>query len=513
MRRARHAVSKVVRQGPSYHRRVLAWESLRCHSTTSAQELEAFRDRVRAVVTDPKLNFKQRRYNLAYLAESVLPYPNLDPKTMDLLGRNVIHDLFEGPAPYRPRYTLPDYAISLKNGSAYLELPPATTLDEALSSLMILWHNTPTITGFPVWIGDIDALLEPYVADIPDDILRQRLKVFWRMVDRMFPDGFCHANIGPKDSRVGRIILSIERELRQTAPNLTLKVDPQVTTPDFILDAINTCVEVSKPHFVNHRMMVEDLGPNYGVASCYNSLKVGGGSHTLTRLNLRAAADGYAGSPSQFLSQALPEYVERTCEVIAARVRYLVEEQQFYEHDFMVKEGLLTLDRFSAMFGVVGVAEFVEHLGVGKYGLDKEANEFALATIKAIHKQLEGIHVPYCQGFGNRAMLHAQAGINIDDGITPGARVAFQNEPQGLLDHILAVAPGHKWFPSGVSDIFHFEETVKNAPEAVARVLHGGMAAGLRDFTFDVRGGEFVRVTGKPHTSRVLPPPSPVLAN
>jgi hypothetical protein len=129
---------------------------------------------------------------------------------MDLLGRNVIHDLFEGPAPYRPRYTLPDYAISLKNGSAYLELPPATTLDEALSSLMILWHNTPTITGFPVWIGDIDALLEPYVADIPDDILRQRLKVFWRMVDRMFPDGFCHANIGPKDSRVGRIILSIE---------------------------------------------------------------------------------------------------------------------------------------------------------------------------------------------------------------------------------------------------------------------------------------------------------------
>ena len=50
-----------------------------------------------------------------------------------------------------------------------------------------------------------------------------------------------------------------------------------------------------KPHFVNHEMMVRDLGPEYGVASCYNSLKAGGGSHTLTRLNLKEVALRHEG--------------------------------------------------------------------------------------------------------------------------------------------------------------------------------------------------------------------------
>ena len=59
--------------------------------------------------------------------------------------------------------------------------------------------------------------------------------------------------------------------------------------------------DCGQPHFVNHPMMVADLGPSYGVASCYNSLRVGGGSHTLVRLNLAELATQHSGSRAGFL--------------------------------------------------------------------------------------------------------------------------------------------------------------------------------------------------------------------
>ena len=42
-------------------------------------------------------------------------------------------------------------------------------------------------------------------------------------------------------------------------------------------------------------MMVADHGEEYGVVSCYNSLKVRGGAHSLVRLNLKRAVDRHLG--------------------------------------------------------------------------------------------------------------------------------------------------------------------------------------------------------------------------
>ena len=42
-----------------------------------------------------------------------------------------------------------------------------------------------------------------------------------------------------------------------------------------------------------------------------------------------------------------------------ARIRHLVEEARFFEHSWLVTDGLLHLDRYSAMFGVYGLAEAV----------------------------------------------------------------------------------------------------------------------------------------------------------
>lgn len=42
--------------------------------------------------------------------------------------------MFEGHAPYKPRYVLPDYAKFLANGSEWLELEGAKDLDDALAA-------------------------------------------------------------------------------------------------------------------------------------------------------------------------------------------------------------------------------------------------------------------------------------------------------------------------------------------------------------------------------------------
>ncbi len=56
--------------------------------------------------------------------------------------------MFEGHAPYKPRYVLPDYARFLANGSEWLELEGAKIL---------MTHSLLTISLPPRSFGHIDA--------------------------------------------------------------------------------------------------------------------------------------------------------------------------------------------------------------------------------------------------------------------------------------------------------------------------------------------------------------------
>ena len=181
---------------------------------------------VRAVVEDPGLTYRQRVQRLAGLAEESLDPPAVGEACREALNKRVICDMYEGHAPYRPRYVLPDYARALDRGSEHLELPPARDLDEALAYLLIYYSAVPSITGYPVYLGDLDTLLEPYAAGVGDDELHRKLRLFWISLDRMYPDAFTHADLGPDDGRVVRMALRLERELLQVVPNLTLRVDP-----------------------------------------------------------------------------------------------------------------------------------------------------------------------------------------------------------------------------------------------------------------------------------------------
>ena len=462
--------------------------------------MDEYQARARAIVEDPNLSFHQRKHHLAYLAESALAYVPLSDAAREALDKQVICDLFEGAAPYRARYILPDYAKALAQGSEYLELEPPRNLEDALDFLLILYQHVPSITGYPVYLGDMDSLLVPFTDGVSDEHLRAALRRFWIALDRTLPDAFTHTNLGPADNRVARTILDIERELFQIVPNVTLKVDPEITPDSLIEDAVQTVFVCAKPHFVNHPLMCRDLGEAYGVASCYNSLRVGGGAHTLVRLNLKEVALRHSGGVERFFTETLPHFAELNAELIEARIRYLVEEVRFYEHDFLAVEGLIDLNRFSAMYGIYGLAECVDilmaHEGKdARYGHDDEANELSYRITKAVADFVAGRPMPYTDGNGGRCLFHSQSGIDSDLEVTAGTRIPIGDEP-AMYDHIAAVAPHHDLFGAGVSDIFHVEDTAKRNPEAMVDIIRGAFTRGMRDFTFNLTTNGFIRITG-----------------
>jgi len=456
---------------------------------------------IRTIIEDPTLTYRQRVQRLAIAAEEQLEPPLVSDACRRAQVDGLVCDLHEGPAPYRPRYLLPDYERVLRQGSDFLELDPAKDVDDALMALVVTYANVPSITGYPVWLGDVDALLEPYVEDLDDVELRGRIRRFWITLDRVLPDAFVHANIGPADARVGRAVLSVARELRQVVPNLTLKVDPLLTPDDLVLDAVRTVFECGGPHFVNDPMMVTDLG-RYGVASCYNSLPVGGGSHTLVRLDLRASALAHHGDIRSYLDTTLPRHVELAGELIEARIRYLVERARFFEHAWLVREGLVTLDRMTAMFGIFGLAEAVDVLLERElvercrgYGHDPIADHLAADVVARVHELVAERPEPWCDASGGRALLHSQAGIDSDTGTTAGTRVKVGDEPP-LLRHLRAVTPHHRHCAAGISDVLAFDDTARRNPEAVVDVIRGAFRTGMRDLTFNLDSNDFIRITG-----------------
>jgi YjjI family glycine radical enzyme len=468
-------------------------------------EIHELTVRATEIVRDGALAHDQKVRRLAALATEAIPYPELSDDCREALDKRVICDLFEGHAPYAARYILPDYERALRQGLDYLELDPPTDLDDALAFLQIMWTHVPSVTTYPVYLGDLDKLLTPFVPEtISDDELDRKLRRLWIGIDRMLPDAFVHLDIGPHDGRVARSILRVDRSLRQAVPNITLKVDPEVTPDDLVLDAVQTVFETGKPHFVNHPMMVGDHGEHYAAVSCYNSLKVGGGAHTLVRVNLKEVALRHAGGVDDFLASTLPRYVELTAELAEARVRSLVEEQRFFETHWLADEGLIDIDRFSAMFGIVGLAECTNLLmqyegldrgGEARYGHDADADALAVRVVERVAELVAARPMPYCEGGAGRCYLHSQGGMDFDEAVTAGTRVPVGDEP-AMLEHITTCAPHHRLFAAGISDIFHVDETVVRNPESMVDIIRGAFASGMRDFTFNLADNEFVRITG-----------------
>jgi len=436
----------------------------------------------------------QKRNRLASAAESALEAPGMTPRVRSFLEGGILCTLFEGNAPYRPRYVLPDYERLLARGSEYLNLAPAQDLFEAVSALLTAYRFTPSITGMPVYVGQLDELLEPFWHAEAPETRERLLELLLVQIDRTLPDAFVHANLGPRDTGVGRAILAAERKLRKAVPNLSLKVGP--ATPDsFLREAAITALETGKPYFVNHLAMVEALGEDYGVASCYNTLRIGGGSHTLVRLNLAALART-CPDPARFLEETLPEGLEALAGLVEARIRFLVEETGFFESSFLAREGLVSLDKFTAMAGVFGLFEAVETLtGGARMGHDPEADALAEAITFKARDLVKGRPMPCCEGTGGRMGFHAQSGIATDTDATPGVRIRPGLEPD-LPAQVALAARLQAAFDAGTSEILLFDPTARSNPGGVVRIIRGALNQGLRILALGASDSDLVRITG-----------------
>jgi pimeloyl-CoA synthetase len=418
------------------------------------------------ITTDKTLSPAQKAHYLSLEAENMLPYPALDADTQDALEQRVICDMYEGHAPFKPRYVLPDYSVVLTKGSDYLELPVPENLDEAINTLMIAYHHVPSVTGMPVYIGQLDDLLLPFCEGVSDDELYNKIKLFWRYLDRTLPDAFMHANIGPTDNRVARTILRVDAELKQTAPNLTFLYDP----------------------------VFDERG--YGIVSCYNVLPLGGGASTLTRLSLKEVALR-STDEADFFDRVLPHYMELNFRLAEQRIDFLFNESNFFE-SFLVAEGWIEKSRFTAMYGVYAMAEAVNAIQekegrAGRYGFDEVANALGHRISAVLADAVK--QRPMRNVWRGHAMLHSQAGLSNDAEATPGVRIPYGTEPDPVM-HIQALAPHHQYYESGISEILTLDETIKNNPEAMVQLCKGAFTCGFREFTVNVASNDLVRVTG-----------------
>ncbi|MCM1988422.1 YjjI family glycine radical enzyme [Oceanirhabdus seepicola] len=448
------------------------------------------------IIKDKTLTFEQRVIALARAAENSIDVLGITEEIQKYRDNGVICDLGEGNAPYRPRYIVPDYNKFMEQGSEFLKLQPPTDIWEAVNNLLILYKHVPSITTFPVYIGNIDKLLDPFVND--EEEAYKAIKFFMLHIDRTITDSFCHANIGPEKTKAGEIILRVQRELEVPIPNITIKYDEEITPNDFAIDAINTALITAKPSFANHKMFTEDI-ENYGIASCYNGLKIGGGAYTLVRLNFGRLVD-HAENKDHFMNELFPDAVEKMLQYIDMRINFLVEESGFFENHFLLKEGLINSENFTGMFGEVGIADCVNKLLKcdrleDRFGHSEVATELGVEIIDKLNEMVNNHYNKHCKFTDGKFMLHAQVGIDTDNGIAPGCRIPIGEEPE-IFDHLKVCAKFHKYFPSGIGDIFSFDTTVKKNPQYILDIIKGSFSIGVRYFSPYASDCDVVRITG-----------------
>ena len=155
-------------------------------------------NKVESIIKNKRLTFEQMVVALAREAENNIDVLNISEKTEELRKSGVICDLFEGNAPYRPRYIIPNYEKFMAEGSKFLGLKKPKDIWEAVNNLLIFYKHVPSITTMPVYIGNIDTLLDPFIKSERE--ARKAIEFFLIHIDRTITDSFCHGNLGPESN-------------------------------------------------------------------------------------------------------------------------------------------------------------------------------------------------------------------------------------------------------------------------------------------------------------------------
>lgn len=465
---------------------------------TSVSTNEEMKQEIRKIMKDKKLTYWQRTDALARYAEDLLDYPEGTPEEFyELTESREISDLHEGHGPWSARYILPDYEKFLKEGSSFLRLDPPKDLFEALNCLLIFYHNAHALDRFPVFLGRFDVLLEDFVKKEKREDAGKMLGWFLTSIDRTMSDSFVQANIGPEASVTGELILELLPKLQNITPNLSLRYDPDITPDDFAKKALDCALRCANPAFAYDRFYKERVGEDYGIASCYNGLLIGGGAFTLTRLRLGTISE-HCKDSRDFFENRLPLCVDTQLKFMDAKINSIVNDRAFFESDWMVKEGFVHPDRFVGLFGLVGLCECVNNLMAkdgksGRMGHDPEADRLGVKILEAIEKSVNEHYCPY--SYKHRFVMHSQVGADDDEGNSAGTRIAYGDEPE-LYEHLKNCGLYHRFFPSGVGDIFPFDETAFRNLDALLDIFKGGFKVGVKYMSTYLGSGDLIRVTG-----------------
>lgn len=443
-------------------------------------------------MTNPKVTFNQRLKDMAKVAENSIEIVEYTEKSREYLEKGIIMDMFEGKSPYRTRYCLPDYELFMKQGSKFLMLEPPKDIWEAVGNLLCLYHNIPDDGGLPVYIGCLDELLEPFAKD--EEETRKAVKFLLTHVDRCFSNAFCHANLGPRDTKVGRIILEITKEMQRPCPNMTL-IYREDTPDDYLQAAMETAMVAAKPSFANDAVYRKEIG-DYGVVSCYNTLPIGGCGLTLVRMNLNTLPE-MAEDEKDLLERVIPELVEATCDAIDSRCECIIDKCHFYENTFLYHEGLIKKEKdyMVGMVGFVGLAECVNGMLKAdekneRFGNSEKADNLGEAIMERIREEIDKRPAKY-----GRYCLHAQVGVMEDTDLSPGGRIPIGDEPE-LPNQIINFTRMHKGCDGGCGELFPFDDMVKKNPKYLIDILRGAFRTGTRYLSFYSDSTDLIRVTG-----------------
>ena len=190
------------------------------------------------IIKDETLTYRQELIALARLGESTDDTVRYSDAYYEAKKKGALCDLNEGVMPYRPRYICPDYDLGIE---------PPTDLLEAVNALEIFYAHVPSITTYPVYLGDLDSLLTPFVEKEDPAFAKKVLKLFLLQIDKVLTDSFVHFDIGPEDNITARMFLELTEEMQLAVPNITLKYDPERTSDDFALACIRCMLKTAKP--------------------------------------------------------------------------------------------------------------------------------------------------------------------------------------------------------------------------------------------------------------------------
>jgi len=206
-----------------------------------------------------------------------------------------------------------------------------------------------------------------------------------------------------------------------------------------------------------------------------------------------------ADGVDMFLEELLPDACKTLGEYMNARVSFLVEKSNFFQRDFLAEEGLIERERFVGMYGVAGLCDCVDLLLADrglKYGRDPEADDLADRIMRIIQNFVARFEANYSEIGHGHFLLHAQAGLATDVGVTSGVRITVGDEPENLLNHLRHSARFHRFFPTGCSDIFPFDATAERNPGGLLDIVKGAFSIGDKYCAFYGADGDMVRITG-----------------